>query len=83
MTADPGKPSEEQGRSWPGVSVVMPVRNEERHLRISVRRVLDQHYEGELEVIMAIGPSRDRTHDIAADLAYWDRAALERDPVAP
>jgi succinoglycan biosynthesis protein ExoA len=47
----------------------MPVRNEERHLEASVRRVLDQHYGGELELIMAIGPSRDRTREIAAALA--------------
>ena len=25
----------------------------------------------------------DATYDIAADLGHWDRAALERDPVAP
>lgn len=57
---------------WPGVSVVMPVRNEERHLPATVRRVLDQHYPGELEVIMAVGPSRDQTAEIAAELAAAD-----------
>lgn len=56
----------------PGVSVVMPVRNEERHLDRSVRRVLDQEYPGELEVIMAIGPSADRTLEIATVLAAAD-----------
>ncbi|MBA3530134.1 MAG: glycosyltransferase family 2 protein [Propionibacteriaceae bacterium] len=59
-------------RDWPGVSVVMPVLNEERHLEASVRRVLDQHYPGDLEVIMAIGPSKDRTPEIAAALAAGD-----------
>ncbi|HET9871219.1 MAG TPA: glycosyltransferase family 2 protein [Propionibacteriaceae bacterium] len=56
----------------PGVSVVMPVLNEERHLRAAVRQVLDQHYPGELEVIMAVGPSHDRTAEIAAELAAAD-----------
>ncbi len=56
----------------PGVSVVMPVRNEERHLESSVRRVLDQDYAGELEVILAVGPSTDRTREIAVDLAQRD-----------
>ena len=57
---------------WPGVSVVMPVLNEEAHLLASVRRVLDQHYEGELEVILSLGPSWDRTDEIAAELAAAD-----------
>jgi hypothetical protein len=74
VTSDPApQPAPTQvSRSWPGVSVVMPVRNEERHLRASVRRVLDQHYEGEVEVILAVGPSRDKTAEIAAELAAAD-----------
>ena len=59
-------------RSWPGVSVVMPVLEEERHLAAAVHRVLAQDYPGELEVILAIGPSRDRTHEIAEELAAVD-----------
>lgn len=54
------------------VSVVMPVRNEERYLRESVRHVLDQDYEGEIEVILAVGPSRDRTAEQARELAAAD-----------
>ena len=42
--------------TWPGVSVVMPVLNEERHLEAAIQRVLDQDYPGELEVILAVGP---------------------------
>ena len=30
------------GTAWPGVSVVMPVLEEECHLEAAVRRVLDQ-----------------------------------------
>ncbi len=54
--------------AWPAVSVVMPVLNEERHLRDAVRQVLAQDYPGELELVMAIGPSKDRTAQIAAEL---------------
>ncbi|MFX4272432.1 glycosyltransferase family 2 protein [Propionibacteriaceae bacterium Y1685] len=54
--------------TWPGVSVVMPVRNEEPHLRAAVERVLDQRYPGELELIMAVGPSEDDTAGLAERL---------------
>ncbi len=50
----------------------MPVLNEERHLEAAVRRVLGQDYPGTLEVILAIGPSKDRTHEIAEQLAAAD-----------
>ncbi len=58
--------------AWPGVSVVVPVLNEERHLQSSVRHVLAQDYPGPLEVILSVGPSQDRTHDIAERLAAAD-----------
>jgi glycosyltransferase involved in cell wall biosynthesis len=51
----------------------MPVLNEERHLEEAVGRVLDQEYPGELEVVLAIGPSKDKTHQIAARLAEADK----------
>jgi hypothetical protein len=54
---------------YPPVSVVMPVRNEERHLAESVRHILGQDYPGEFELVLAVGPSADRTEQIAADLA--------------
>ena len=50
----------------------MPVLNEERHLEAAVCRVLDQEYPGELEVIIAAGPSSDRTREIADALAATD-----------
>ncbi|MEU8569641.1 glycosyltransferase family 2 protein [Streptomyces pathocidini] len=55
-------------QSLPAVSVIMPVLNEERHLRNSVRHILEQEYAGELEVVIALGPSTDRTDEIAAEL---------------
>lgn len=56
----------------PAVSVIMPVLNEERHLRNSVRHILEQDYPGELEVVIALGPSKDRTDAIAAELVAED-----------
>lgn len=56
----------------PAVSVIMPVLNEERHLRSAVRHILQQDYPGELEVVIALGPSEDRTDEIAAALAAED-----------
>ncbi|AXK37360.1 glycosyltransferase family 2 protein [Streptomyces armeniacus] len=50
----------------------MPVLNEERHLRTSVRHILEQEYDGELEVVIALGPSEDRTDEIAAELVRED-----------
>ncbi|MEW2549191.1 glycosyltransferase family 2 protein [Streptomyces sp. NPDC047002] len=52
----------------PAVSVIMPVLDEERHLRDSVRHILEQEYDGEMEVVIALGPSKDRTDEIAAEL---------------
>ncbi|MFL6064824.1 MAG: glycosyltransferase family 2 protein [Friedmanniella sp.] len=69
-SATPASATPEGG--WPGVSVVIPVLNEERHLAAAVRRVLAQEYPGELEVILAVGPSRDRTQEIATELAAVD-----------
>jgi succinoglycan biosynthesis protein ExoA len=54
---------------YPAVSVVMPVRNEERHLAEAVRHVLGQDYPAEIELVLAVGPSADRTEQIARDLA--------------
>jgi glycosyltransferase involved in cell wall biosynthesis len=54
--------------STPAVSVIMPVLNEERHLRSAVTHILEQEYDGDLEVVIALGPSTDRTDEIAAEL---------------
>lgn len=48
--------------------MIMPVLNEERHLRTAVRHILEQDYAGEIEVVIALGPSTDRTDEIAAEL---------------
>ena len=59
----------------------MTVREEERHLRACVEHVLGQDYPGELELVVAVGPSRDATSDIAAELARtYDRLTLVDNP---
>ncbi|GAA3790572.1 glycosyltransferase family 2 protein [Streptomyces chiangmaiensis] len=56
----------------PAVSVIMPVLNEERHLRGAVQAILAQEYGGEMEIVIALGPSTDRTDEIAAELVRED-----------
>jgi succinoglycan biosynthesis protein ExoA len=56
----------------PPVSVVMPVLNEERYLADAVQHILSQDYPGPLELVLALGPSRDRTTEIARQLAAAD-----------
>ena len=64
-----------------GISVVMPVRNEERHLAESVSSVLGQDYPGPLELVLAVGPSRDNTLEIAENFAALDsRVTLVANP---
>ncbi|MBR7829937.1 glycosyltransferase family 2 protein [Actinospica sp. MGRD01-02] len=58
--------------TWPTVSVIMPVLNEERHLADAVSHILGQDYPGEIELVIALGPSRDRTDAIAAGLCAAD-----------
>jgi succinoglycan biosynthesis protein ExoA len=68
-------------RHWPSVSVVMPVLNEARHLAESVGEILAQKYPGEVELIIALGPSRDATDHVARELAASDtRVKLVRNP---
>jgi glycosyltransferase involved in cell wall biosynthesis len=55
-----------------GVSVVLPILNEERFLEDSIHAILAQKYLGPLEVILALGPSTDKTNEIAQMLATKD-----------
>lgn len=64
-----------------GVSFVMPVLNEARYLRAAVLSVLEQRFDGEREVILALGPSSDGTETIATTLAAEDsRVRIVRNP---
>lgn len=68
------------GGPLPAVSVIMPVLDEERHLAESVTSVLAQDYAGPLEVILALGPSRDATDGIAEELARDPRVRTVTNP---
>ncbi|WP_052112890.1 glycosyltransferase family 2 protein [Knoellia aerolata] len=65
-------PPDDASVGTPPVSVVVPVLNEGRHLRDAVAQVLSQAYAGELEVVLALGPSADGTDAVAADLVASD-----------
>lgn len=54
---------------WPRVSIVMTVINEERHLAEAIDRLLQQDYPGELDIVVAVGPSHDRTREVAQQVA--------------
>ena len=57
----------------PSVGVVMPILDEERHLQEAVDAVLGQDYAGPVQLVLALGPSHDRTDEIA-------RSITEREP---
>ncbi|MEY3973516.1 MAG: hypothetical protein RL466_392 [Actinomycetota bacterium] len=66
-------PTEELlGSPLPAISVILPVLNEESHLEGAVLSVLSQDYRGPIEIILALGPSRDRTNEIASRLSSQD-----------
>jgi len=54
----------------------MSVRNSEPNLAESVRSVLGQDYPGELEIVLAVGPSRDRTLQFLERVAASDRRII-------
>lgn len=80
VTTDPNR-AHPAPAEHPPVSVIMPILNEERHLRDAVASVLSQDYPGELEVVLAIGPSEDATLEVAEALAAQDdRVVIVRNP---
>ena len=50
------------------VSVVLPILNEEPYLESAVKSILEQDFKGELEIILAVGPSKDKTLEVAKNL---------------
>ena len=54
------------------ISVILPIRNEAAHLAKVLEAIVSQDFLGSLEVILAIGPSRDGTEEIARALAEKD-----------
>ena len=57
---------------WPDVAVVMPVLNEENYLEAAVLAILSQDYEGQIQVVLALGPSTDLTNEVAARICAGD-----------
>lgn len=57
---------------YPPVAVIMPVLNEERHLAEAVAAIAAQDYPGELQIALALGPSTDRTDEVASVLHTED-----------
>ncbi|MCX6449348.1 MAG: glycosyltransferase, partial [Actinobacteria bacterium] len=67
--------------SFPSVSVILPILNEERDLANCISAILQQNYSGDMEVILALGPSKDKTNQIAQQLAAADsRVKLVNNP---
>lgn len=63
------------------ISVILPVLNEEKYLADSVDAILNQNFEGALEIILAIGPSQDKTMEIARKLQREDsRVVIVENP---
>jgi succinoglycan biosynthesis protein ExoA len=61
------------GKAAPeAVSVILPVLDEARYLRSAVRSVLNQDYPGDIEVVLALGPSKDSSNSVAEDIAKKD-----------
>ena len=56
----------------PAVAVVMPVLNEENYLEAAVLAILSQDYAGPIQVVLALGPSMDRTNEVAARIITGD-----------
>lgn len=67
------------GSPLPRVSVVLPILNEEPYLRSAVTSILAQDYQGEFEVLLAVGPSRDKTREIADQLHREDPRVIVLD----
>ena len=67
--------------TFPPVSVILPILNEERDLSNCISAILQQDYPSNIEVILALGPSEDKTTQIAEKLSELDsRIKLVNNP---
>ena len=64
------------------ISFIMPVLNEEAHLRSAVASIFEQQglVQGQVEVILALGPSKDKTNEIAEALSKEYPVQLVQNP---
>jgi succinoglycan biosynthesis protein ExoA len=67
MTSEPAG-----GNGKVDVSVLVPVLNEERHIRESVQAMLSQRFDGEIEFLFMDGRSEDRTKAILEEMSAAD-----------
>lgn len=69
------------GSPHPAISVILPVLNEEPYLKSAVQSILSQDYLGSIEVILAVGPSKDASLKIAEEIASLDtRVVIVENP---
>ena len=61
------------GSIEPPVSVIFTVVNEAAHLEEAVNAVLQSEFTGEIEIAISVGPSKDKTREIASELARIDK----------
>ena len=67
--------------TFPPVSVILPILNEERDLSNCISAILQQDYPSNIEVVLALGPSEDKTTEIAEKLSELDsRIKLVNNP---
>jgi succinoglycan biosynthesis protein ExoA len=60
----------------PSVAIVMTILNEEKHIEQAISRLLQQDYRGDLHIVIAVGPSRDRTSEIVDQLVLKNPQVL-------
>ncbi len=63
----PGAGPQSTAIDWPRLSIIVPARNEERHMRVAVESLLRQDYPA-LELVVVNDRSTDRTGAILAEL---------------
>jgi len=56
----------------PAVSYVMPILNEADHVESAVQSMLDQDYPGEVQIVLALGPSTDGTTELVHRMSARD-----------
>ena len=67
----------------PAVSYIMPVLNEIDYLEAALEGIRAQDFAGEIEIVLALGPSDDGTNDLAERIADADaRIRLVANPTA-
>lgn len=54
------------------ISVIVPILNEAKYLEATVASILAQQFDGEIELILSVAPSKDQTLKIAREIAAGD-----------